>query len=120
MRVREDGKTVPWIDENLDPFTGEWLARKIMIDWDAKGIRKLAYRERGKDYNHSTFCDLVIAGLCGIVPQADGKVVVKPLAPEEWDWWCVDGVRYHGRDVTVLFDRDGKHYGKGKGLVVIE
>ena len=120
VRVREDGKTVPWIDENLDPFTGEWLARKIMIDWDAKGIRKLAYRERGKDYNHSTFCDLVIAGLCGIVPQADGKVVVKPLAPEEWDWWCVDGVRYHGRDVTVLFDRDGKHYGKGKGLVVIE
>ena len=120
VRVREDGKTVPWIDENLDPFTGEWLARKIMIDWDAKGIRKLAYRERGKDYNHSTFCDLVIAGLCGIVPQADGKVVVKPLAPEEWDWWCVDGVRYHGRDVTVLFDRDGKHYGKGKGLVVLE
>ena len=50
----------------------------------------------------------------------DGKVVVKPLAPEEWDWWCVDGVRYHGRDVTVLFDRDGKHYGKGKGLVVLE
>ena len=95
VRTLPDGRKVPWIDENLDPFTGEWLARKIMIDWDAKGIRKLAYRERGKDYNHSTFCDLVIAGLCGIVPQADGSIVVKPLAPAAWDWWCVDGVRYH-------------------------
>ena len=119
-RLREDGKTVPWIDEDLDPFTGVWLAREIMIGQDKAGIKKLAYRERGKDYNHSTFCDLVIAGLCGIVPQEDGKVSVKPLAPESWEWWCVDGIRYHGRNLTVLFDRDGSRYGKGKGLVVLE
>ena len=119
VRVREDGTTVPWIDEDLDPFTGEWLARRIMIEKDRKGLGKLMYRERGKDYNHSTFCDLVIAGLCGLVPQADGSVVVRPLAPPEWDWWCVDGVRYHGRDLTVLYDRDGTRYGKGKGLVVL-
>ena len=119
-RLREDGKTVPWIDEDLDPFTGVWLAREIMIGQDKAGIKKLAYRERGKDYNHSTFCDLVIAGLCGIVPQEDGKVSVKPLVPESWEWWCVDGIRYHGRNLTVLFDRDGSRYGKGKGLVVLE
>ena len=116
---RPDGRTVPWIDENLDPFTGEWIARNHMIAWDREGIRKMAYRERGKDYNHSTFCDLVISGLCGLVPQADGKIVVKPLAPAEWDWWCVDGIRYHGRDVAILFDRDGSRYGKGSGLVVL-
>ena len=119
-RVREDGRIVPWIDENLDPFTGEWIARRHMIEWDAKGIRKLSYRERGKDYNHSTFCDLVIAGLCGFIPQASGDIVVKPLAPKEWAWWCVDGIRYHGHDVTVLFDRDGRRYGKGQGLVVLK
>ena len=119
VRTREDGKVVPWIDENLSAFTGEWLARKIMIEWNRRG-KKLAYRERGKDYNHSTFCDLVISGLCGFVPQADGSIVVKPLAPAEWDWWCVDGIRYHGHDVTVLFDRDGRRYGKGKGLVVLK
>ena len=118
--VRADGKTVPWIDENLNPFSGDWQARTIMIEQDRSGFKKQRFPERGKDYNHSTFCDLVIAGLCGIVPQADGKLVVKPLAPTEWDWWCIDGVRYHGRDVTVLFDRDGTHYGKGKGLVVLE
>ena len=61
----------------------------------------------------------MIAGLCGVVPQADGAIVVKPLAPAAWDWWCVDGVRYHGHDLTVLFDRDGTRYGRGKGLVVL-
>ncbi len=118
--VRADGKTVPWIDENLHPFTGEWLARKIMIEQDRSGFKKQRFPERGKDYNHSTFCDLVIGGLCGLKPQKDGTLKVEPLAPAEWDWWCVDGVRYHGRDVTVLFDRDGTHYGKGTGLVVLD
>ena len=116
---RPDGRIVPWIDENLDPFTGEWIARRQLIERDRQGVRKMKYRERGKDYNHSTFCDLVIAGLCGFVPQADGKVVVKPLAPAEWDWWCVDGIRYQGHDVTVLFDRDGTRYGRGMGLVTL-
>ena len=116
---RPDGRVVPWIDENLDPFTGEWIARKHMIAWEREGIRKNKYRERGKDYNHSSFCDLVIAGLCGFVPRTDGRVEVKPLAPADWDWWCVDGIRYHGHDVTVLFDRDGTRYNRGKGLVTL-
>ena len=119
VRVREDGRRVAWIDENLDAFTGEWIARKVLLEKArAKGVEP-KIRERGKDYNHSTFCDLVISGLCGFVPQTDGSFVVKPLAPAAWDWWCVDGIRYHGKDVTVLFDRDGTRYGKGKGLVVL-
>ena len=120
VRTRKDGRTVPWIDENLNPFTGDWQARSILVEQSRRAGREPRFRERGKDYNHSTFCDLVIAGLCGFVPQADGKVVVKPLAPKSWDWWCVDGIRYHGHDVTVLFDRDGTRYGRGCGLVVMK
>lgn len=119
VRVCEDGRKVAWIDENLHPVTGEWLARKVIIDWQRTGLHQSRYRERGKDYNHSTFCDLVIAGLCGLVPQADGKLVVKPLAPKSWDWWCVDGIRYHDHDITILFDRDGTRYNRGRGLVVM-
>ena len=112
--TREDGSTVPWIDEDQNPFTGDWVARTKLKR------SKSRIRERGKDYNHSTFCDLVISGLCGLLPKADGTVVAKPLAPDGWDWWRLDGVRCHGRDVTVLFDRDGTHYGRGKGLVVLK
>ena len=117
VRRLDDGRTVPWIDENQNPYTGDWIARTIIL---ATPSMKSHYaRERGKDYNHSTFCDLVIAGLCGIVPHEDGRIDVRPLAPPDWDWWCVDGVRYHGHDLTVLFDRDGTRYGKGKGLVAL-
>lgn len=117
--TRSDGRKVSWIDENLDPMTGDWIARRHMIEWDRAGIRKMKYRERGKDYNHSTFCDLVIAGLCGFIPCIDGKVEVRPLAPAEWDWWCLDGARYHGKDITIAFDRAGNRYGLGKGLHVL-
>ena len=66
-----------------------------------------------------TFCDLVITGICGLVPQTSGALKVDPLAPAAWDWWCIDGVRCHGREVTVLFDRDGTHYGRGKGIQIL-
>ena len=113
---QNDGSRIPWIDESQNPYTGDWITRTQRIrDCAAKDE---PYSERGKDYNHSTFCDLVISGLCGLVPQRDGGVVVKPLAPPEWDWWRIDGIRYHGHDLTITFDRDGSRYGKGSGLVV--
>jgi predicted GH43/DUF377 family glycosyl hydrolase len=118
-RKREDGTVVPWIDENLHPLSGDWVARtrlrtwKNGQTWDAgKGGK-----ERGKDYNHSTYCDLVINGLIGLRPRADDVVELSPLIPAgTWDYFCLDRVRYHGRWLTILFDRSGQRYGRGKGL----
>ncbi|MFO1500124.1 MAG: hypothetical protein U1G07_17330 [Verrucomicrobiota bacterium] len=109
---REDGSVVPWIDENLNPFTGDWIARTLLQQ------RGSAIPERGKDYNHSTFCDLVISGLIGLRPRPDEVIELNPLTPPDWDYFCLDGVRYHSRSITVLWDRTGTHYGKGKGLQV--
>ncbi|RFC51852.1 MAG: hypothetical protein DVB22_001195 [Verrucomicrobia bacterium] len=104
----------PWIDENLNPYTGDWMARTLLKQ------RRQAPDERGKDYNHSTFCDLVISGLLGLRPRADEVVEVSPLLPEgEWDWFCLDHVPYHGRVLTVIWDRDGTHYGRGVGMQVL-
>lgn len=112
--VRADGRIVPWIDENLNPYTGDWISRTLLFQ------RKQPPIERGKDYNHSTFCDLVITGLVGIRPQHDDSVVINPLLPAStWDWFCLDRVRYHGHALTVLWDRDGNHYGRGKGLQLL-
>lgn len=108
---RPDGKTVCWIDENLNPFTGDWIARTLLRQ------RQQKPNERGKDYNHSTFCDLVISGLVGLRPQAGSTVVVNPLVPENtWDWFCLDQVSYHGLDFTIIWDKTGKKYGQGPGL----
>jgi len=115
-RINEKGKVLPWIDEVLNPFTGDWLSRTILEgkNWpkDLGGI------ERGKDYNHSTFCDLVITGLIGLRPRSDNTVVINPLIPQnKWDWFCLDNISYHGKTLTIVFDRYGNKYNKGKGLM---
>ena len=35
--------------------------------------------ERGKDYNHSSFCNLIISGLMGVRPQEDGSIIINLL-----------------------------------------
>ncbi len=63
-------------------------------------------------YNHSTFADLVITGLAGIVPRPDDVLEISPLFPETWDYFCLDGVGYHGHLVTIVWDRTGARYGE--------
>ena len=94
----------PYIGEYLDETTGYWL----------KGDQ-----ERSRYYNHSTFNDLVITGLCGLRPQEDNSLVVNPLLPaDKWSYFCLDNVLYHGHTLTILWDRDGSRYHVGKGLRV--
>ncbi|WP_347304556.1 glycosyl hydrolase family 65 protein (plasmid) [Croceibacterium sp. TMG7-5b_MA50] len=98
-----DGK--PYIGEYLDEVTGQYLHVDL---------------ERGRYYNHSTFCDLVINGLVGLRPQADGRLVVNPLVPAgTWDWFALDGIRLRGRTVAICWDRDGSRYNRGAGLSVL-
>ncbi|UCF14004.1 MAG: hypothetical protein JSW59_11385 [Phycisphaerales bacterium] len=95
----------PYIGEYLDEVDGTWLKPDS---------------DRSRYYNHSTFCDLVIAGLVGLVPRQDNEVVVYPLIPSNaWDWFCLDNVLYHGRRLSILWDRSGERYGKGKGLRIL-
>lgn len=111
--LTENGCTVPFIDENLDPFTGEWLARKILLENpDPNQVP-----ERGKNYNHSTFCDLVLNGLAGIRAGEDNILEINPLfSPEDLDYFCADGILYHGHTISLLWDREGNRYSLGKGL----
>ena len=95
----------PYIGEYLDETTGYWL---------------MGDRERSRYYNHSTFADIVITGLVGLRPQADGSIVVNPLVPaDNWDYFCLDGIRYHGKMLTIVWDRDGQHYRQGQGLTLM-
>jgi len=99
---RYDG--LPYIGEYLDETTGAWL----------KGRDPRSYY-----YNHSTYADLLITGLVGLRPREDNVIEIHPLLPAgTWAWFCLDGIRYGGRDVTVLWDADGSHYGRGAGLQV--
>jgi len=115
---REDGKVVPWIDENLNPFTGDWIARTRLKSWkNGTWSAGKGDKERGKDYNHSSYNDLIITGLIGLRPRPDNVIEVNPLLPEgTWDYFCLDNLLYHGRSLTILWDKTGKKYNKGQGL----
>jgi len=92
----------PYIGEYLDERNGAWLTPDS---------------DRSRYYNHSTFCDLVISGLVGLVPRDDDTITLDPLIPADvWDWFCLDNVFYHGRTLTILWDRTGDKYHKGSGL----
>jgi hypothetical protein len=94
----------PYIGEYLDETTGYWL---------------MGDRERSRYYNHSTFNDLIITGLVGLRPRADERIEVNPLVPQDkWDWFCLDNVKYHGDILTILWDKNGEKYKKGKGFKV--
>ncbi len=93
-----------YIGEYQDEKTGEWL----------KGDNP-----RSKFYNHSGFADLIISDLVGLKPRADNVLEIHPLIPEnQWDWFCLDNVLYHGKKLTILYDKTGKRYQKGKGFRV--
>ena len=95
----------PYIGEYLDETNGAWL---------------MGDRERSRYYNHSTFNDLVITGIAGIRPQADGSVEINPLVPAgQWPYFCLDNVSYHGHTLTVIYDQDGQRYHQGKGLTLL-
>ena len=114
QRLRlEDGRVIPWVDEDLDPITGVWLARTLKM-------RKPGFYGRGDHYNHSSYADLIITGLAGLRPRADENVEVNPLLPPgTWDWFCLEGLPYHGRTVSIVWDRTGQRYKKGRGLTVL-
>ena len=115
----EKGENQKWIDENLNPFTGDWISRTRLKSWDnGTWSHEKGGVERGKDYNHSGFCDLIISDLLGLKPSVDNIVEINPLIPNNWDWFCLDKVRYHNRELTVVWDRTGKKYNKGKGLLI--
>ncbi len=53
-------------------------------------------------------------------PNAGDRVEVNPLVPAgAWDYFCLDNVHYHGRRLTILYDKTGERYKKGKGLRVL-
>ena len=56
----------------------------------------------------------------GLRPRADDRVEVNPLVPEGvLDYFCLDNVSYHGRNLTAFWDKTGKRYGRGAGLRVL-
>lgn len=93
-KSHRDTDGTPWLDENMHPDTGIWLAREILREWGRKD------KDRGCHYNHSTFIDLVITGIVGICPSESNKLVLRPLGTS-LDSFTLKELKYHGHTVDV-------------------
>jgi hypothetical protein len=102
---QRDTDGTPWLDENMDPDTGIWLAREILRkqpDYELK--------DRGRHYNHSSFIDLVMTGVCGICPSEGNKLIIRPLGTA-LDSFSATDIKYHGHMLAI-------EWNKSKGLRV--
>ena len=61
-------------------------------------------KDRGRHYNHSTFIDLVMTGLCGIRPTEGNELVIRPLGTS-LDFFSAEGIPYHGHSVDVSWKK---------------
>jgi hypothetical protein len=95
----------PYVAEAANPFTGSWEGH------DTPG--------HSNHYFHSAYVNLVVTGVVGLRPRADDSLVVNPLAPRAWEYFALDGVRYHGRALTIVWDRTGARYHRGRGLTIL-
>lgn len=94
----------PYIGEYLDETGGQWL---------------MGDRERSRYYNHSTYNDLLITGLVGLRPSSNNVFSVRPLLPpDQWKYFCLDGITYHGHQLTISWDADGSRYHQGRGMSI--
>ncbi len=76
----------PWTGEFYDGDTGEWKTGE-------------------RDYNHSTWLDILIPELLGLLPREDDVLEIDPLLPSgSLDFFILDGQRYHGHDVSIVWD----------------
>ena len=117
--INERGQKQNWIDENLNPFTGDWISRTRLKEWEnGTWSKDKGGVERGKDYNHSGFCDLVLNDLLGIKPKLNSTIEINPLIPDNWEWFAVKNINYQNKKIDIVWDENGKKFGLGKGLTI--
>lgn len=111
-RVNDDGEKVNWIDEMMHPDELVWQTRKWLHEWanTDKYLSIYSGIDRGKDYNHSAFCDIVIRGLVG-VDEEHGKLVLRPHIPDSWDYLKLENLTFRGEKYDITFDKTGEFYG---------
>ena len=61
---------------------------------------------------------MILADLIGIKPKLNNKIEINPLVPNNWEWFAVDNIYYQGKKFSLIWDKTGKRYSRGKGLML--
>ncbi|WP_437917853.1 MGH1-like glycoside hydrolase domain-containing protein [Sphingobacterium sp. LRF_L2] len=79
-----------------EPNIGEWYIPSVGESFGGE-----------QDYFHSTFPDIIIADLLGFKGYHENKFSIETLLPyEEWDYFYLGKLSYHGHDVDIIWKKD--------------
>ncbi len=104
----------------------DWMAWSIYPDGDLRAPNQAEYYsgwdEETKSYrrnnpNHIMLGNMnyiYIEDMGGIQPRSDELIELWPI-DLDYDHFMVNNLRYHGSDVTIVWDEDGSHYDLGAG-----
>lgn len=104
----------------------DWMAWSIYPNGDASNANQAEYYSNWnattKTYNRNNpnhvmlgnMNYIFIEDMGGIQPRSDDKLELWPI-DLGYEHFMVNDLRYHGKDVTIVWDPDGTHYNLGKG-----
>ena len=95
--------------------------------WATEWVYQIKLNESGCPVNsgiiyyfHSGYTDLIINGLVGIRPQDGNYLVINPLVPNgKWNYFCLDGLKYKGHYICVIWDRTVQNIKKEKDFLFL-
>jgi hypothetical protein len=70
-------------------------------------------------YVAAPFCKWIDESLKPGIARTE-RIEAKPPAPRDWDWFCLDRIPYHGRMLTIVWDRTARKSGRGKGFRLVQ
>ncbi|MDY0908607.1 Ig-like domain-containing protein [Microbacterium sp. CFBP9034] len=104
----------------------DWMAWSIYPGGDARVANQAEYYSNwnatAKTFNRNNPNHVMLGNMNyiyvedmgGIQPRSDDKIELWPI-DLGYDHFMVNNLRYHGHDVTVVWDEDGSHYDLGQG-----
>ena len=104
----------------------DWMAWSIYPNGDARIANQAEYYSNWnpatKTYNRNNPNHVMLGNMAyiyvedmgGIQPRSDDKIELFPI-DLGYDNFMVNNLRYHGKDITIVWDEDGSAYGLGAG-----
>ncbi|MEU4678559.1 Ig-like domain-containing protein [Micromonospora sp. NPDC023737] len=104
----------------------DWMAWSIYPNADLRAPNQAEYYSNWnaatKTYNRNNPNHVMLGNMnyifvedmAGIQPRSDDKIELWPIQ-FGYDHFMVNNLRYHGQDVTIVWDPDGSQYGLGVG-----
>ncbi|SDL22126.1 discoidin domain-containing protein [Nonomuraea jiangxiensis] len=104
----------------------DWMAWSIYPGGDVRAPNQAEYYSNwnptAKTYNRNNPNHVMLGNMnyifvedmAGLQPRSDDKIELWPIKLG-YDHFMVNNLRYHGQDVTIVWDPDGSEYGLGAG-----